>query len=118
MFEYIGALISYVCQLAIILFVAKEFGFIKTGKTEEEETVGTGNGNSKKPAQSNPFGNLMEQMGPMVQNMMQGMQQQQAQQGGALAQQPKPKKATVTVEAVDDGEPEEGDDALLKSELE
>lgn len=66
MLEYISTIISFVCQISIILFVLKEFGIIASGLVEtKKETVQ----NAQQPMDlSGLLGN--------VQGMLNGLQTQ------------------------------------------
>ena len=72
MIEYLGLLISYTCQVAIILFVLNEFGWIQIQKKDVESQQSTSSSKDSKN-EKNPFSNLMESMAPMVQGMMKNM---------------------------------------------
>lgn len=77
MYEYIGAAISYVYQIAVILFVLREFGFIKVQLKTSAPANGESQGSEEPQNQNNPLGAMLQSMGPMVENMMKNMGQQQ-----------------------------------------
>lgn len=80
MLEYIGAAISYTCQIFIILFIANEFGWVQirrkkqNDETSSSKSTGSSSAISGGGTNANPLGSLFEKMGPMVESMMQGMQ--------------------------------------------
>lgn len=75
MLEVIGLLISYVCQLAIIMFVLKEFGIIKprSDASAKDETSRSDKSTARERSAERPqqdFGSLMS---GLMSQMMQGM---------------------------------------------
>ena len=119
MFEYVGIFISYACQLAIILFVLNEFGWVQIRKKEEEQTATGGKSTGAPAQQNNPLAGLMQNMGPMVENMMKNMQQQggmapqTAQSEPVLGDGPKKNSMATGIEEMSDADA----DALLEKEL-
>ena len=109
MLAIVGTAISYICQLFIILYVASEFGWITIKKKVEKAEASTSDDKATAPAQqNNPFGALMQNMGPMVAGMMEQMQKGQ----GAAPQQPQVEEADPATDRDEDD-----DDFLLEQEL-
>lgn len=68
MLDYSLIILSSIYQMAVILFVLKEFGFIMAKK---QETVSQGNASGVVTAQSdNPMSALLNGLGPMMEKMM------------------------------------------------
>ena len=75
MAEVFGIIINYVCQISIILYVLKEFGFIKIGNMLNNEQVTTNADGAKSAAPpAMDFGGLL---GGIMENMSQQLSKSQ-----------------------------------------
>ena len=77
MYEILASVVSYIYQISVILFVLKEFGFIKiqaNGASQDSTQE------QSEPSQANPLGDIMKNMGPMVEQMMSNMGKPQKKQ--------------------------------------
>ena len=78
MLEFIFSAISYICQIAIILYVLKEFGYIATKKESNGNQNSNDSDQKSQSSNDNPFGQLMSSLQPMLQDMTKKMQPAQA----------------------------------------
>jgi hypothetical protein len=85
MIEYIGYIISYVYQIAVILFVLKEFGFIKGRDVPQKAGESSGEKDVSAPP-PNMLNALFEKMGPMIQGMQEQMMKPEQPKAGGKKQ--------------------------------